>query len=71
MASAQNTRPEFILFKSTRRYTSGPGYAGPSCALAGVEPARRYASLAEAEADRINLNAVNPVGFMVVRFKSA
>lgn len=59
----------YIIIKSSRAYSGGPGYAGSkTCEKAGVEPGKIYANRAEAEHDAALLSEVNPVGFVVEEY---
>lgn len=58
----------FVIMKSTRLYKGGPGYAGGSCAIAGVPYGKVYTDRAEAEKDCDKLCRVNLAGFTVRPF---
>jgi hypothetical protein len=57
-----------VIVKASREYHGGPGYAGPACKQAGIEPGRIYDTRSDAYRDGKKLSAVNPVGFRVVPY---
>ena len=55
--------------KNSRSYLGGVGYAGPTCAQAGVTPGKIYDTEQEAQIDADLLSFFNPIGFYVTEYK--
>jgi phage-related protein len=64
---------KYIIVKRSRTInTVVPwAYRGPTCADAGVTPAKVYDNKAEAETDARKLTGCNPVGFVVMEAVNA
>jgi len=64
----------FVIMKSSRAYEGATplnAYSQPeTCACAGVEPGKVYASRESAKVDADKLSVCNPVGFVVVSCKA-
>lgn len=62
---------KYVIIKSSRMYSYGPGYTGPACEKAGVVPGKIYCNENEAWNDSYKLSSVNPVGFYVEEYKES
>ncbi len=61
--------PLYVIIKSSRLYLGGPGYSGPACLEANIEPGKIYESFEEASKDAKLLTKFNSIGFTVENFR--